>query len=182
MSYKFSQAKYFTVGRDKYKPRLIVIHTMETPESMGRAKQVWSWFAGKTSPKSSAHYMTDNQSVYQSVKETDTAWAVNDWGLNRESISIELSGEASQSKADWADAYSTAELNLVAQLSADIANRWKIPIVKLTPADILAGKSGFCGHVDITVAKQVKGGHGDPGKNFPWESFLATVSHSAPSK
>ena len=182
MTIPFSQAKYFSPGRGAYKPHIIVIHTMETPENTGRAKQVWQWFAGKTAPQASAHYMTDSHDVFQSVKETDTAWAVDDFPLNQQSISIELAGSASQTPAQWADSYSRAELKIVAQLCADIAKRWNIPIIKLSPADILAGKSGFCGHVDITVAKQIKGGHTDPGSNFPWADFIASITHTAPSK
>ena len=176
MTYPFLQAKYYTPGRGGTLPRLIVIHTMETPETYGRAKQVWRWLWGKTSPKASAHYMTDATTIEQSVLETDTAWAVGDWLLNRASISIELSGEASQTKAQWADAYSTAELTLVAGLVKEIATRHGIPLVRLTPADILAGKSGLCGHIDITVAKKIKGGHIDPGARFPWIDLLVKVA------
>ena len=178
MTYPFAQAKYYTVGRGGTVPRLIVIHTMETPETYGRARQVWRWFWGKTSPKASAHYMTDATTIEQSVKETDTAWAVGDYILNRASISIELSGEASQTKAQWADAYSQAELTLVAGLVKEIATRQRIPLVRLTPADILAGKSGLCGHIDITIAKKIKGGHTDPGAHFPWiDLFVKVATH-----
>lgn len=182
MTIPFEQATHYSVGRGIYKPRLIVIHTMQTPETISRAKQVWNWFMGKTAPQASAHYMIDDKSVFQSVKETDTAWAVDDWKLNQESISIELAGSASQTPAQWADRYSQAELKNAAQLCADIAKRWDIPIVKLSPADILAGKKGFCGHVDITVAKQIRGGHTDPGRAFPWTQFLGMISHTAPTK
>lgn len=158
------------------KPRLIVIHTMETPETVGRAKQVWRWFASKFSPQASPHYLTDAFAVEQSVLETDTAWAVDDRSLNQASISIELSGMASQTPAQWADPYSMAELALVAKLAAAISKRHNIPTVHLTPGQILSGKSGFCGHNDITVAKKIRGGHTDPGTNFPWTQFLALVA------
>ena len=175
MTISFEQAEHFTVGRNGNKIKYIIIHTMETPETKGRAKQVWQWFAGKTAPQASAHYMVDATDILQSVEDLDTAWAVNDFPLNCQSISIELSGSASQTPAQWADAYSKAELANAAKLCADLAKKYKIPAVKLSPADILAGKSGFAGHVDITVAKAVKGGHTDPGKSFPWVLFLTQV-------
>lgn len=175
MTYPFIGAKHFTAGRGGKTPRLIVVHTMETPESNGRAYQVAQWFAGPSSPQASAHYMVDNSEIYQSVLEENTAWAVDDFELNQESISIEHAGLAAQSEADWHDHYSLAELALSAKLAADIAHRNGIPIVKLTPADILAGKSGFCGHIDITLAKHIAGGHTDPGTNFPWIEYLAKV-------
>lgn len=179
MTYPFLQAISYSKGRNNHAPRLIVIHTMETPESEGRAKQVAGWFAGKTAPQASAHYMVDDKQIVQSVLETDTAWAVDDWELNQISISIEHAGSASQTLAQWSDFYSKAELALSATLAADIAKRWRIPIIKLTSADILAGKVGFCGHNDITLAKNIKGGHTDPGVNFPWTDYLKLITSHA---
>lgn len=165
----------FTSGRGGHKIRLIVIHTMECGETAGKAKQVWNWFRGKTSPKASAHYMVDNREVFQLISDDDTAWAVDDFELNQQSISIELAGSASQSTAQWADGYSTAELKVAATLASTLAKKYGIPAIKLSPADIIAGKSGFCGHADITVAKKVKGGHTDPGRFFPWVTFLSKI-------
>lgn len=176
MTYPLIQAKHFTAGRGNTKPRLIVVHTMETPENAGRAHQVAQWFAGPTAPQASAHYMVDDAEVYQSVLETDTAWAVNDFALNQASVSIEHAGTASQTSQEWKDLYSTHELTNSAKLAAGICQRWGIPAVKLTPADILAGKSGFCGHNDVTSAKHVSGGHTDPGVNYPWVNYLKMVN------
>jgi N-acetyl-anhydromuramyl-L-alanine amidase AmpD len=178
MTYPFVQATHYTKGRGGNKPRLIVVHTMETPESEGRAKQVAAWFAGTTAPQASAHYMCDDKDVIQSVQEADTAWAVDDFALNEQSISIEHAGSAAQSAAQWADGYSLAELKISAALAADIAKRNNIPAVKLTPADVLAGKSGFVGHNDITIAKKISGGHSDPGANFPWTQYLNLIKET----
>jgi len=176
VSYAFIQAKHFTAGRSGKTPRLIVIHTMETPESNGRAEQVARWFAGATAPQASAHYCVDNAHVYQSVKNTDTAWAVDDFDLNQQSISIELAGAASQTAAQWADAYSAGELGQAINLCKDLATQYHIPAVHLTAAQILDGTSrGFCYHSDITVAKKIAGGHTDPGKNFPMDTFLKAI-------
>lgn len=178
MTYPFVQASHYTKGRNGHKPHLIVVHTMETPDTKGRAKQVAGWFAGKTSPDASAHYMVDNINILQSVKEEDTAWAVNDWDLNQKSISIEHAGTASQTVAQWADSYSMAEIKTSAKLAASIAKRWGIPAVKLTPQEILQGKSGFCGHIDVTIAKKINGGHTDPGPHFPWSLYLNLIKET----
>lgn len=175
MTYEFKQAKYYTKGRGKNKIKLIVVHTMETPETPSRARQVWNWFAGTTSPHASAHYMVDNLQILQSVADEDTAWAVDDFDLNQQSISIEHAGSASQNDGEWNDKYSNDELKLSAKLAKELATKYNIPIVKLSPADILAGKSGFCGHIDITTAKKIAGGHTDPGKYFPWDKYLKLV-------
>ena len=164
-------AAHYSKGRGGHKPRLIVIHTMETPESVGRAKQVSTWFAGHTAPQASAHYCVDDKQIYQCVDEANTAWAVDDFDLNQQSISIELAGSASQTPAQWADVYSSNQMVLVAALVADIAKRNAIPLVRVSGGDILT-KSGICGHVDITMAKHIQGGHSDPGKNYPYAALI----------
>lgn len=175
IKYPFIQAKHYSPGRGGKNVKLIVLHTMETPQSEGRANQVALWFAGSSAPQASAHYMVDDKAIIQSVSEADTAWAVDEYDLNQESISIEHAGYAAQTPAIWANPYSTAQLALSASLTADIAKRHGIPAVKLTPAQIVAGQSGFCGHADITAAFKIAGGHTDPGANFPWASYIQAV-------
>ena len=169
-------AAHFTPSRGGQKIRLIVIHTMECGETLGKAKQVLNWFMGKAAPQASAHYMVDSNSSFQLVDDGDTAWAVDDFSLNQQSISIELAGSASQTITQWQDAYSSSELTIASHLVADLSSKYGIPVVKLSPAEILEGKQGICGHADITAAKQIKGGHTDPGINFPWAVFIAQVS------
>ena len=164
-------AAHYSKGRGGHKPRLIVIHTMETPESPARAKQVATWFAGHTAPQASAHYCVDDKQIYECVDEADTAWAVDDFDLNQQSISIELAGSASQTFPQWNDLYSHNQMILVVALVADIAKRNAIPLARVSGIDILT-KSGICGHVDITMAKAIKGGHTDPGKNYPYTALI----------
>lgn len=176
MTYPFIQAKHFTAGRGTHTPRIIVLHTMETPETESRAKQVASWFAGSTAPQASAHYCVDDKDIIQSVKDTDTAWAVDDFDLNQQSISIELAGTAAQTAPQWHDAYSTAEFAQLVALSKALGAKYGIPAVHLTAAQILDGKTkGFCYHHDITIAKKIAGGHTDPGANFPIADFLKAL-------
>lgn len=175
MAFKFLQARSYAKGRGGKKVSYIFIHTMETPETKGRAKQVWAWFAWKTSPKASAHFMVDNTSIFQNVKLTDTAYAVGNSDLNARSISIELAGQAKQTKAEWNDTYSTAMLKRAATLTAQLCKEKNIPVRKASPNDITKGIPGIAGHLDVTIAKAIYGGHTDPGKNFPWVKFLALV-------
>ena len=177
MQYPFLQAKNYTVGRGGKTIRMIALHTMETPETNGRAKQVATWFAGANAPAASAHYCVDNTSIYQNVKNEDTAWAVDDFDMNEQSISIELAGAASQTTAQWHDAYSKGELTHLITLAKDLCKQYGIPPIHLTSAQILDGHSkGFVYHYDITVAKKIAGGHSDPGKNFPLSEFLIGVN------
>ena len=176
MTYPFIQAAHFTKGRGSKPVRMIVLHTMETPETKGRARQVANWFAGATAPQASAHYCVDDKEIIKSVQEADTAWAVDDYDLNQQSISIELAGQASQTAAQWADFYSKGELIHLTELCRGLMAQYKIPAIHLTTAQILDGKSaGFAYHHDITIAKKIAGGHTDPGKNFPLADFLRSL-------
>ena len=168
-------AKYYTKGPRKHPIDLIVMHTMESQELKGVAKRVAAWFGGKTAPQASAHLTIDNVDLVSVVDEQDIAWHADEWNTNQRSLGIELAGQASQTTAQWADAYSTAMLDLAAKQVASWCKKYNIPVVKLTPAQVKAGGKGICGHVDVTNAFAIKGGHTDPGKNFPWDSFIALV-------
>jgi len=174
MKIPFIKAKNFTKGRGGKKVRLIVIHTMESGEQPNKAKQVAQWFAGKTAPDASAHYCVDNKYIYSAVADKDTAWAVGQSDINKESISIELAGKASQTKGQWADGYSEDMLALAANLVANLCIEYKIPVKKLTPNQVRTG-SGIIGHYDVTLGYRIHGGHTDPGKNFPWKDFIKMV-------
>ena len=171
---------HFSPGRGGSHIRRIYIHTMETPESEGRALQVTQWFAGHSAPQASAHYCVDDKGIYEGVKEEDTAWAVDHFLENEKSISIELAGTALQSPTQWMDPYSSSELTLAASLVAELCDIYGISIVKLTPADINLDHMGIAGHVDVTLAKGIRGGHTDPGSNFPWSRFIQLVKSTPP--
>jgi N-acetyl-anhydromuramyl-L-alanine amidase AmpD len=176
MIYPLVIAKHFSVGRGGHIPRMIVIHTMETPETFGRAHQVADWFAGATAPQVSAHYCVDNKFVYQTVRDADTAWAVDDFLINQESISIELAGAASQTVAQWHDAYSVSEFKALVGLCKFLMHEHGILASRLTIPQILDGKStGFTTHADITLAKKIIDGHQDPGPKFNFGELLKAV-------
>ena len=175
MGYPFEQAKYFSQGRFGRKVNQIFIHTMETPETKKRAWNVLLWFKSPRSPQASAHFMVDATSIFQSVKLTDTAWAVGQWDRNCSSISIETAGEASQTPAQWADAYSQAEIANTAHLVALMCKQFDIPPVKLTPLQVFLRKPGIGGHWDVTLGYKIRGGHTDPGRFYPWEHLIALV-------
>lgn len=149
---------------------LIGIHTMEAPEGPQTAENVANYFK---KVNASAHVCVDNNSRVRVVRDADTAWTLP--GANNRSLNIELAGYAKQSAADWADAYSLAELELAALTSAEWVRAYGIPIKKLSHAEIRAGHKGFVSHDDISkVYKQSS--HWDPGPNFPWAYFLGRVA------
>lgn len=166
----FRQARNYYKGRAA-KVRLIVIHDMEAAEKATTAENIAAYFAGPQAPVASAHYNVDNDSIAQSVHETDTAFHAP--GMNADGIGIEHAGYARQTRTDWLDAYSTAMLKRSAQLTADIATRYGIPIVHLTNDQLRAGAKGFVGHYQ--GSQVYRGSHTDPGNGFPWDVYLQWV-------
>lgn len=166
------QARHYTPAPAGRQVDLLVIHTMENAEKPGTAAQVARWFEGPQAPKASAHYCIDAGEVVQCVREQDVAWAAP--GANRNGIHLEHAGRANQSADGWKDNFSRAMLELSASLAADICRRYNLPIVRLTPEDLLAGKRGICGHIDVTKAFK-KSTHIDPGKDFPWDIYLDKI-------
>jgi N-acetyl-anhydromuramyl-L-alanine amidase AmpD len=174
------QARNYTPA-NRSQVDFIILHTMETPETSGRAISVAQWFAGPDAPQASAHYMVDADQVVQSVDEKDIAWQVqstNDVGNNR-GIGIEHAGYAAWTPQDWSTPDAEAELKLSAQLTADIAKRWNIPLVWLDEAALQRGERGFTGHAQITNAFNHGVGHTDPGPNFPVDHYLALVKSAS---
>lgn len=169
---KFVQARNYTKVASRT-IAIIVIHTMEAAEKPDTAEAVANWFAGPTAPRASAHYCIDSNSIVQCVRDHDVAWHAP--GANHNGLGFEHAGRAAQRASDWSDGYSTAELLRSAELAADKCMKYGIPIRRLTPAEIRAGKKGFAGHIDVTHAFPDRGSHTDPGPNFPWPRYLRYV-------
>jgi len=170
----FVQAKNYTpASRGTKDVRLVVVHTMEAPKSVGRAKQVAQWFAGDAAPNASAHYCIDNREVWQCVREKDLAWHAP--GVNTVSIGLEHAGYAAQSEAEWLDEYNEEMLRLSAALTARICKTYGIPPFWLTEKELGSGKLGVCGHYDVTMVLGNGKGHTDPGPNFPKQKYMALV-------
>jgi N-acetyl-anhydromuramyl-L-alanine amidase AmpD len=171
---RFIQAKNYTkANRTSADIQVIVIHTAETPETATTAEAIASWAAGSQAPQASWHYGVDSDSIVQSVRDADVAWHAKQ--ANRVGIGIEHAGRAAQSATQWDDDYSQAVLARSARLTASLCQKHSIPPRKLTPEELLAGKRGICGHYDVTLAYKTKGGHTDPGPQFPWDEYLAMV-------
>lgn len=87
-----------------------------------------------------------------------------------------------ESQAEWRKY--DAMLRAGAQRDAQWAKKYNIPVVKLTPAELRAGKRGFCGHHDVSLAWG-ESDHVDPGAGFPWDYYLQLVReymNPAPAK
>jgi N-acetyl-anhydromuramyl-L-alanine amidase AmpD len=171
MTIPFVQARNYTKGRSNAID-VLVIHTMESPEKPDTAESVANWFAGPTAPQASAHYCIDSNSIVQCVHDTDVAWHAP--GANHNGLGFEHAGRAAQTKDDWSDDYSTAMLDLSAQLVAQKCEEHHIPVTWLQPADLRAGRRGITGHVQVSDAFK-RSDHRDPGTSFPVQQYLALV-------
>jgi N-acetyl-anhydromuramyl-L-alanine amidase AmpD len=149
----------------------VVMHTMEIRERKDAAEICARWFASRVS-RVSAHYCVDADTIVQCVREKDIAWHAR--GGNANSIGVELAGFARQTRADWEDAYSTALLGRAATLVAEVCRRRRIPVRWLLADDLVAGRHGITGHVEVSRAFR-KSDHWDPGPGFPIERFLGLV-------
>ena len=170
MAYPFVESP--NVTRASGRPiDVVVIHTMEISERADAAEICARWFQSPIS-EVSAHYCVDADSVVQCVRERDIAWHAR--GGNANSIGVELAGFASQTTRDWRDPYSAAVLERAAALLADVCRRRRIPVRWLVAGDLVAGRRGLTGHVEVSKAFG-RSDHWDPGDGFPVEAFVDRV-------
>lgn len=156
--------------------RLVVIHDMEAPEYSTTAESIARYFAsGKV--VASAHLCIDSNSIVRGVDDNDVAYAAP--GANNDGLQLELAGYARQTQAQWLDAYSKATLENAAKATAQYCLKYGIPIVRLTNAELKAGRKGIIGHVQASQVYR-KSSHTDPGPNFPWSYFLQRVRYWFP--
>lgn len=148
--------------------RLVVIHTAEgarTTASLG------AYFA-KPSVQSSSHVGIDDDGLEQYVPYDKAAWTLRSG--NAISDNAELCGWASWSRLVWLGEHRPMLERAAAWIRGRCLARG-IPIVKLTPDEVRAGKAGVIGHVDWTLGMR-DGTHTDPGPGFPWDVVMALAT------
>ena len=161
----------FTFGRPRptHQIRNIIVHvTVNAPGTP--AENVATYQINSRS--GSYHELTDT-SIKHLIENTDDwlTWSSgnygNDIGLHRSFVMW-----GNETRAQWLK-YDRM-LREAAKRDAQWCKRYNIPPVKLTPADLRAGKRGFCGHLETG---QAWGGtdHVDPGTGFPWDIYLGYV-------
>jgi N-acetylmuramoyl-L-alanine amidase len=146
-------------------PRLIVVHDTGNPNSTKENEA--SYAHTRTDPQNrwtSAHAYVDNGGVLGSLRLDRRAWAAYDYA-NDHGIHIEMCLRGNR----------VATHSITAVLVRQLCLMAGIPMVKLSPADVAAGKHGVCGHRDITIGLGV-GDHTDPGADFPWSQFMQQVN------
>lgn len=161
----------FAFGRPRptHQIRNIIIHvTVNAPGTP--AENVATYQI--TSQSGSYHELTDT-TIKHLIENTDDwlTWSSgnygNDIGLHRSFVMW-----GSETRAQWLQY--DAMLREAAKRDAEWCRKYNIPPVKLTAADLRAGKRGFAGHLETG---QAWGGtdHVDPGTGFPWDIYLGYV-------
>jgi hypothetical protein len=205
--YAFEQAAHYSPGR-RLPVQLIVIHTVEAAELPTTSKNAADYYAGSTAPHASMHACVGGPVVItgetiETVHWQDTAYAAppaNDYDLAGQvagagGFHVEHVGYAAQTAAQWADAFSTGELEnsaryvaqKITEINAGQPGHTPIRAVRLSVSQVAAALSGdrsitgICGHVDINSAmtylrKNPESSHWDPGTAFPWASYVARVA------
>ena len=174
---KFQQAEQYKAIPPGRKVDLVVLHTGELPEKPTGAEAVANYFSRPRDKNgnvvtASSHFVHDNDSTVQCVLEKDIAYAAP--GANNNGIQIEHAGYARQTAAEWADDYSTRELQISAQFTAKLCVKYAIPPNFVDDIGLLAGARGITTHVAVSKAFK-RSTHTDPGPNFPMEHYLELV-------
>lgn len=182
MRVPFVQASNFTrVGLPPREINLLVVHDMESPEGPETAENVARFFRDQEPhdpPRvngSSTHYNIDSNSIVQSVRDKDVAWAAP--GANHDGLHFEHAGRARQTAAQWDDGYSRAMLQLSAKFAAQKCAKHGIPVVYVNALGLQRGLRGVTTHLQVSLAFH-RSTHTDPGLDFPMARYLSLIRKS----
>lgn len=155
--------------------RLLVVHTSEGSEGPSSAENLCSFMTlpgDRVDPTdgskygASYHYVTDTDQVLPATPDNVVAYAAA--GANNDGIHICIPGKAGQTRDQWLDTISRDYIRQLAAVMVDKGRVHAIPLRLLTVPQIVAGQTGYCGHVDISRAYH-RSDHTDPGPSFPWD-------------
>ncbi len=161
------------------RPRLIVLHDTEGGNVKGVSdlQGLGSWF-DRRSTRASCHIGIDAQgNSIRIVPDSRVAWHAG-W-VNHWSLGIEQVGFASWSKDQWVDGYHLGLYRVASQI-ATWSTEFDIPIVPT--------KHGYQKGVTLHRWVSGRGGHWDPGFNYPinyvidWARLIKLRRQKRPNK
>lgn len=165
-------ARWFkSMGANKRRIRVIVVHDMEAPEKGDTAENVAKYFH-TTDTQASAHICADNNSLVRCVADNDIAYAAP--GCNTDGLHLELAGYGKQTREQWLDTYSLDLLTYGASVVEQWGHLYDIPLLHITNEHLKDGGKGIIGHYQASEVYK-KSDHTDPGPNFPWDIFMQLV-------
>jgi hypothetical protein len=165
--------------------RLLVVHTSEGSEGTSSAENLCNFMTQPGDRPSTSggkfgasyHYVTDTDRVIPAAPDNVVAYAAA--GANNDGLHVCIPGKAGQIRAEWLDVTSRAYIGQLADVMRDKGKEFAIPMIRLNPAEIIAGRTGYCGHVDISRAYH-KSDHTDPGVAFPWDVLADLLAPEEP--
>lgn len=140
---------------------LFVLHATDNTANARSEAGYSTWRPDGITP---AHGFVDANEMVQIAPLTHAVWGAYP-RANAISLQLEMCGrDGAVPEAVWRNAAKYTRL---------MCDAYNVPLVKLTPADLNAGKRGICGHWDVTRAGW-GGTHTDPDP-FPWVEFIDAV-------
>jgi hypothetical protein len=151
------------------------MHVNVGPDTHGGAVGVARFCQGQTG---GYHELVDD--IEYVVGAHDNQVVAGAAGANEDGFHICMIGAADQTDAQWHDGFSVATWQRAAERARAACVRFGIPFRLLSTAEVAAGASGICGHVNVSQAYH-KSTHTDPGPHFPWAEFMAHVVGATPA-
>lgn len=151
----------------------IVLHGTVTPCEPGRARQVADEFR-TGAVVGSAHYVVDPDEAIQAAYDDVICWHAPP---NPHTLGIELCDRVVGPVKRWKGKNHAATLERAAQLTAELALAYNVPLRMIGPRKLKAGQRGLCDHDDVSDAFG-QSTHWDLGA-FPRRRFLALVKADA---
>lgn len=152
--------------------RLIVLHTTEGFTGPNGMYDLAHYFSGSGAGASSQVGIDNTHPgvIVEMVSPSKGAWTQCNY--NSVSVSAEQCGYASWSRDVWLNDKEALLRNTAAWI-AEEADRFGIPITKLSPSSAQGSGRGVCYHSDLG---SVGCGHADPGSGYPVDVVLGWAS------
>ncbi|MGE0342574.1 MAG: N-acetylmuramoyl-L-alanine amidase [Porticoccaceae bacterium] len=172
-----SRARWFTPGpRTRGPIRFVVMHLTAVEAPLVNYLR----YGARREDKVSCHYVACVEGIGQEVDEASIAYTNAGW--NHATVTIEMDGPMSRSRAQWLGEFRPLVVN-AARIAADVCRRHKLGIDRLSAAQMLDPRStGIVDHLTCNQSMLLSGAkkgnpytHVDVGHQFPWEEFLAMV-------
>jgi hypothetical protein len=157
--------------------RLLIIHDSEGSEGTASALNLCGFMgtAGSSTNVASYHAVTDlNMLVRPAVPDNVVAYSAA--GANHDGVHICIPGKIAQTREQWLDPVTRSYIKTCAAWLVDKSVQHGIPLVRLSVADVVAGKRGYCDHRVISQAYK-RSTHTDVGGNFPWDVLADDIQH-----
>lgn len=126
----------------------------------------------------SYHAVFDTDRILPCVEDEIVAYSAG--GGNSQGLHGCFPGRASQTRAQWLDPVSRAQIRQAAAWICDKAAKFSIPKHVLGYSQVRQYQKGLCDHHAISLAFK-KSDHTDLGANFPWDVLMADIAALTPT-